>query len=96
MRAMRIWTSAVCLSGSREAIRSPKGSQNARAGPVRQPRHVLVQPEQQRPAPPKGVIVGRPVRRAVAGGFRLCYASTLSLPTWARESCARPSFATMA
>ncbi len=48
--------------------------------------YLLVQPDQKRPAPPQGIVVGLPVRRAVAGRFRLCHARTLNLPDWRRES----------
>ncbi len=42
------------------------------------PRHVLVEPDQQRTALLQRLVVARPRRRAVAGGFRLAHPSPLS------------------
>ncbi len=54
--------------------------------------HVLVQPDQQRAAPPQRVIVGLPVRRAVAYSLRVAHAYTLTLPASPRESRCRLEF----
>gem|GEM_PF-1515539 len=54
----------------------------------RVPGHLLVQPDQQRPALPERIVVGGPVRRAVAGGLGLAHAARLTAwipdvnPSW--------------
>ncbi len=42
------------------------------------PDHLLVQPDQQRPALPERIVVGGPVCRAVAGGLGLAHAARLT------------------
>ena len=44
----------------------------------RVPGHLLVQPDQQRPALPERIVVGGPVCRAVAGGLGLAHAARLT------------------
>ena len=44
----------------------------------RVPGHLLVQPDQQRPALPERIVVGGPVCRAVAGGLKLAHAPRLT------------------
>ncbi len=42
------------------------------------PSHLLVPPDQQRPAPPERVVAGRPVRHEAAGGLGLAHAARLT------------------
>ena len=47
------------------------------------PSHLFVQPDYQRLALPEGIVVGGPVRRAVAGGIGLAHA--VRLTEWFRK-----------
>ncbi len=49
----------------------------------REPGHIRIQPDQQRPALSQRSIVVRPVGRAVAGGVRLAHA--IRLTAWIRD-----------
>ena len=57
----------------------------------RVPGHLLVQPDQQRPAVAERSVVGGPVRRAVTGGLVLAHATRLT--AWIRDvNPSRPEF----
>jgi len=62
----------------REHRRAPRAALIRRV-----PSHLLVQPDQQRPALAERSVVGGPIRRAVAGGFGLAHA--IGLTAWIRD-----------
>lgn len=95
-RSLPEWQSKEHLHHQAELDRRIGKYRRAAATPhrVRQPHHVLVQPDQQRAAPPQGLVVRLPVRRAVARSLRFAHAEALTLPGQPRESRGTPSFAT--